>query len=370
MDVNITIIGAGVVGLAIAARLSETNRNIFVVERHKQFGQETSSRNSEVIHSGIYYPKGSLKAKLCVRGKELLYKTCKENDIPFINCGKLIVAISEEEIPELEKLQQKAIVNKVYDLEFLDRERIREMEPHINATRALFSPSTGIIDTHSFMKYFAKTGINNGVDFAYLSEVTGIQKTGGAYEISLNDADGNAFSFSSSVVINCAGLESDKIAQFAGIHNEAYRIRFCKGEYFRVDPPKNRLVNRLIYPVPHPQLISLGIHSTIDLSGGLKLGPSAFYLDKNIYDYSVDSINKTAFYQSAKKFLPFLEPEDLSPDMAGIRPKVQKPGEETRDFIIHNETKRGFPGFINLIGIESPGLTSCMAIAEYVEGLL
>ena len=370
MDVDITIIGTGVVGLAIATRLSENHDNIFVVERHKQFGQETSSRNSEVIHSGIYYPKGSLKAKLCVEGKELLYKICKEEEILFNNCGKLIVATTEDEVPELDKLNQKAIGNGVYDLQFLNRDQVSELEPNVNAIKALFSPSTGIIDTHGLMKYFEKTSMVNGVDFAYASEVRGLAKIDNGYRVDIKDADDNQFSFTSSIVINCAGLEADKIAGFVGIDDNNYKIYFCKGEYFRINPPKNKLVSRLIYPVPEDKLVSLGIHSTIDLSGGLKLGPSAFYLDENIYDYSVDSKNKTDFYLSAKEFLPFLEPKDLSPDMAGIRPKIQGPGENTRDFIIRNESDKGFPGFINLIGIESPGLTSSMAIAEYVEGLI
>jgi len=370
MDVNITIIGAGVIGLAIAAKLSETNDNIFVVERHKQLGQETSSRNSEVIHSGIYYPKGSLKAQLCVKGKEQLYKTCKEEEIPFNNCGKLIVATTEDEVPELDKLYEKAIGNGVYDLQFLDQDQVKEMEPNVSAIKALFSPSTGIIDTHSLMKYFEKTAIINGVDFAYASEVKGLEKIDNGYKVELKDADENQYFFTSSIVISCTGLEADRISQYLGIDDKSYKIHFCKGEYFRVNPPKNRLVHRLIYPVPGKKLVSLGVHSTIDLSGGLKLGPSAFYLDQKSYDYSVNSENRMSFYHSTKKFLPFIEPDDLSPDMAGIRPKVQGPGESIKDFIIRNETKRGFPGFINLVGMESPGLTSCIAIAEYVEELI
>ena len=370
MDVNITIIGAGVVGLAVASHLSSKYDDIFVIEKHKQFGQETSSRNSEVIHSGIYYPTGSLKAKLCVRGRELLYKTCKEENIPYNNCGKLIVATEEDELDALKALQQKAIENDVHNLQLIDRDEIFEMEPHISAIKALFSPSTGIIDTHSLMKHFEKTSIINGVNFAYHSEVQDISKQDLGYLVELKDADGNPFSFTSSIIINCAGLESDLISNMVGITNNDYKIYFCKGEYFKINPPKNKLVNRLVYPVPGRKLVGLGIHSTIDLSGGLKLGPSAFYLDENIYDYSINSDNSFEFYKSAKKFLPFLEPEDLGPEMAGIRPKIQAPGSYTKDFVIRNEEDKGFANFINLIGIESPGLTSSMAIAEYVEELI
>jgi L-2-hydroxyglutarate oxidase LhgO len=370
MDVQITIIGSGVVGLAIASRLSEKYDNIFVIEKHKRFGQETSSRNSEVIHSGIYYKQDSLKAKLCVKGKEMLYKLCDEEDIPYNNCGKLIVATKEEEVEALDALNEKAKRNGVHDLEFLGSSEVKKMEPHVNAIRALYSPSTGIIDSHGLMKHFEKTSIINGVEFAYHSEVNAISKNNGDYRIALQDADGGSFDFSSSIVINCAGLESDKIARLLGMDDEDYRIYFVKGEYFRVNPPKNRLVNRLIYPVPGQKLVGLGIHSTIDLNGGLKLGPSAFYMDKNEYDYSVNAANSPAFYKSAKAFLPFIDPEDLSPEMAGIRPKIQAPGAEAQDFIIKNESERGFRNFINLIGIESPGLTSSMAIAEYVEELI
>jgi L-2-hydroxyglutarate oxidase LhgO len=370
MDVNITIIGAGVVGLAVASHLSSKYDNIFVIEKHKQFGQETSSRNSEVIHSGIYYPTGSLKAKLCVRGRELLYKTCEEENIPYNNCGKLIVATEEDELDALTALQQKAIENDVHNLQLIDRDQIVEMEPHISAIKALFSPSTGIIDTHGLMKHFEKTSIINGVNFAYHSKVQDITKQDDGYVVALNDADGDPFSFTTSVVINCAGLESDLVSNMVGINNDDYKIYFCKGEYFKINPPKNRLVNRLVYPVPGRKLVGLGIHSTIDLNGGLKLGPSAFYLDENTYDYSINSDNSFDFYKSAKKFLPFLEPEDLGPEMAGIRPKIQAPGSYTKDFVIRNEEDKGFTNFINLIGIESPGLTSSMAIAEYVEELI
>lgn len=370
MDVNITIIGSGVIGLAIASHLSSRYDNIFVIEKHKRFGQETSSRNSEVIHSGIYYQEGSLKSKLCVKGKELLYKLCRDEDIPFNNCGKLIVATNEDELDALDALREKARKNNVHDLEMLDGSEVRKMEPHVKAIRALFSPSTGIVDSHGLMKHFEKTSLMNGVDFAYHSEVKSISQQNGGYELVLADADGETFTFTSNMVINCAGLESGRVAGMLNMNDEAYQIYFVKGEYFRINPPKNRLVNRLIYPVPGQKLVGLGIHSTIDLNGGLKLGPSAFYLEKNEYDYSVNHENSQHFYESARKFLPFIEPGDLSPEMAGIRPKIQAPGSSAKDFIIKNEADRGFKNFINLIGIESPGLTSSMAIAEYVEEMI
>jgi L-2-hydroxyglutarate oxidase LhgO len=370
MDSNITIIGAGVVGLAIAERLSAEHKDVFLIEKHLTFGQETSSRNSEVIHAGIYYTKDSLKSRLCVEGKWLLYDYCKKYNVPYNNCGKLIVATSEEEIAIIEGIRQTAIRNGVDDLLLIGREQIGELEPNIFALKALFSPSTGIIDSHSLMKQFETNAINNSCQIVYGSEVTGISKIKGGYKISLLDSDKNQYEFTSGIVINSSGLTSDKVSEMVGINDDSLKILFCKGEYFRLNPPKNRLIKRLVYPVPHQNMEGIGIHVTIDMGGGVKLGPDVKYLESNIYDYKLTASKQEAFYISAKKFLPFLEFDDLSPEMAGIRPKIQKPGEPLRDFYIMEETNRGYPGFINLIGMESPGLTSSIAIAKYVNGLI
>jgi L-2-hydroxyglutarate oxidase LhgO len=370
MDADITIIGAGVVGLAIAEKVSAEHDNVFLIEKHLSFGQETSSRNSEVIHAGIYYTKDSLKAKLCVEGKWLLYDYCKRYEIPYKNCGKLIVATSEKEIGVIEGIRQNAIKNGVDDLLVFGREQIAELEPNIFALKALFSPSTGIVDSHSLMKQYETNSYNNGCQIVYGSEVTGISQIKNGYKIDLFDADKKNYSFTTKIVINSAGLTSDKVSEMTGISDESLKILFCKGEYFRINPPKNRLIKRLVYPVPHQNMEGIGIHVTIDMGGGVKLGPDVKYLESNIYDYKLTESKKEAFYKSAKKFLPFLELEDITPEMAGIRPKLQKPGEPLRDFYIKEETKRGYPGFINLIGMESPGLTSSIAIANYVNGLI
>ena len=369
-DVQITIIGAGVIGLAVASQLTDYSNNIVVIERNKRFGEETSSRNSEVIHSGIYYPEGSLKAKLCVQGRDMLYDLCDRENLPYKKCGKLIVATSEGEVQQLDVLHGKAIKNGVNDLEFMDETQIQKMEPHIVALKGLYSPSTGIIDSHSLMQHFERRCKERGVDFAYSSEVSDIDLVKDTYRISTVDSTGDEFSFTSSFVINSAGLESDKIAQMPGIHDPNYKIHFCKGEYFSIKPPKNKLINHLIYPVPFKKLIGLGVHATVDLDGGLRLGPNATYMDENNYDYSIDESLKIDFLESAKRFMPFLEIDDLNPDYAGIRPKIQAMGEGVKDFIIRNETSRGFNNFINLIGIESPGLTACLAIAKYVSDLI
>ena len=370
MDAEITIIGAGVIGLAIAEAMSEENKNVFLIDKHLSFGQETSSRNSEVIHAGIYYTKNSLKSKLCIEGKRLLYDYCNRYDIPYKNCGKLIVATSKEEISIIEGIRQTAIQNGVDDLKVLGREQIAELEPNIFALKALFSPTTGIVDSHSLMKQYETNAVNNGCQIVYGSEVTGIERISDGYKVSLLDSDNKDYAFTTKIIINSAGLTSDKIAEMVGIEDDNLKILFCKGEYFRLNPPRNKLINRLVYPVPHHNMEGIGIHVTIDMGGGVKLGPDVRYLESNIYDYKVTASKQEAFYKSAKKFLPFLEFDDLSPEMAGIRPKIQKPGEPLRDFYIAEESVRGCKGFINLIGMESPGLTSSIAIAKYVKGLI
>ncbi len=369
-DSDLTIIGAGVVGLAIAAKLSLKYSSVFVIEKHHLFGQETSSRNSEVIHAGIYYINGSLKAKLCVEGKKKLYDFCDKYEIPYRNCGKLIVATNAAEEPVLDDIKQKAINNGVDDLRFLNQKEIQELEPNIKATKALFSPSTGIIESHSFMKQLETFAVNNQAQMVYHTEVTAISKIQGGYQIQLKEVDGSTFSFTSKRIINAAGLESDLISNMLGMQDENLKINFCKGQYFKINSPKNRLLNRLVYPVPDPNMEALGIHVTIDLSRGAKLGPDIKYLDNNEYDYKVDPDCQKVFYQSVKRFLPWLEMNDLSPEMAGIRAKTQKQGEPVTDFYIKEESDQGFAGFVNLIGIESPGLTASLAIADYVENLL
>jgi L-2-hydroxyglutarate oxidase LhgO len=370
MDVEITIIGAGVVGLAIADIVSGKYSNVFIIEKHDTFGQETSSRNSEVIHAGIYYTKDSLKARLCIEGKRLLYDFCRKYDVPFNNCGKLIVATSEEEIPIIEGIRQTAINNGLDDLVILDKDQITEMEPNIFAVKAIFSPSTGIVDTHSLMKQYETNTLNNSGQIVYGSEVTRIKRIKNGYEVSLLDSDKKNYSFTTRVIINSAGLTSDKVSEIAGMSDDNLKIFFCKGEYFRVNPPKNTLIKRLIYPVPHQNLEGIGIHVTIDMSGGVKLGPDVNYLESNVYDYRLTPSKKEAFFTSARKFLPFLEFDDIAPEMAGIRPKIQKSGEPQRDFYIMEESGRGYPGFINLIGMESPGLTASLAIGEYIKNLI
>ena len=370
MDAQITIIGAGVVGLAIAGRMSRDFGDVYLTEKHPTFGQETSSRNSEVIHAGIYYPEGSLKSRLCLEGNGLLYDYCREHDIPFKNCGKIIVATTDDEIRIIEGIMNTGISNGVNDLEMIEKDRIAELEPSVYALKAIYSPSTGIVDSHSLMKSLETGIIINGGQIAYGSEVTGIRRIEEGYKITVVDAEKTSFSFTTRIVINSAGLGSDLVSALAGLADDRLRIRFCKGEYFRLNPPKNRLINRLVYPVPVRNLEGIGIHVTVDMDGGVRLGPDVTYLDSNVYDYKVTPSKQDAFFRSARKFLPFLDYGDLAPEMAGIRPKIQGPGEPVMDFYIREESDRGMPGFINLIGMESPGLTACLSIANHVRNLI
>ncbi|MFH0732564.1 MAG: NAD(P)/FAD-dependent oxidoreductase [Candidatus Omnitrophota bacterium] len=365
---DITIIGAGVVGLSIAACLAKKGKEVVVLEKHPAFGQETSSRNSEIIHAGLYYKKDSLRTRLCVEGKKKLYEFCSKHGIGHRKLGKIIVATDNKQVRELEALFSRGRNNGVDDLKMLTQNQVIKLEPNVKAVSAIHSPSTGIIDTHNFMKSLEYQAKSNNAVFAYGCEVVGIEKAQGGYCIDTREGSAEGLRFFSRILINSAGLNSGRIAMMAGldINKEGYNIYYNKAEYFRVNSKKANLTNMLIYPTPGSA--SLGIHTVNDLQGQLRLGPSSFYTKEINYD--VDPLHKLEFYQACKRFLPFLESDDLSPDIAGIRPKLQAPGEGEKDFVIVDETKKGFPGLINLIGIESPGLTASLAIADYVAAFI
>lgn len=368
-EADITIIGAGIVGLAIAAEVASEDKNVFVLEKNSSFGLETSSRNSQVIHSGIYYPKNSLKAKACVEGNALLYELCSKQGIPHRRLGKLIVAIDEEETDQLRTLLIRGRGNGVEGLSILSTQDIRRIEPNINAVAALFAPTTGIVDALALMQHFIAKAKSKGTKIVYKSEVTSIEKKAYGYRVSVYDRNGG-FSFNTKILVNSAGLCSDKVAKIAGIDIDqaGYRIHYCKGEYFRMCQHKSKLIKRLVYPVPLTKASGLGIHATPDLDGAMLLGPNSKYID--CIDYSVDISQKEAFYQSAVKFLPFIQCDDLEPEMAGIRPTLQRAGDSFKDFVMRDESDKGLPGFINLVGIESPGLTSSPYIAKYVGNMV
>ena len=363
VEINVAIIGAGVIGLATAREIAQEKKGVFVFEKNRTFGLETSSRNSEVIHAGIYYPEDSLKAKLCVEGKSLLYKLCDKHNIAYKKTGKIIVAADENEISWLEELYEQGRKNGVDDLVLLSRTELKKLEPNIEARAGLLSPSSGILDSYTLLKFLYSQAREKGARFVFDTEVIGIERAGAKYKVQIKDRDGIS-AFVAHVVVNCAGLNSDKIAQLAGldIAKAGYRLHYCKGEYFSLSSKYRNLVIRLVYPVP--EQAGHGIHLRQGLDGRVLLGPSAHYVET--IDYAVDETYKQYFYNSAKRFLPFVELEDLAPESAGIRPKLQGPEEDFRDFVIAHEEKAGFPGLINLIGIESPGLTAAPAIARYV----
>lgn len=372
MDYDIIIIGSGVVGLAIAVSLCKENRSILVIEQYPSFGRETSSRNSEVIHAGIYYPKNSLKAKLCTAGNISLYEWCNKHSIPNRRIGKYIIAVNESEISELETVYKSAMDNGVNGIYPINKNKIFAEEPNIKAVAGLYSPSTGIVDSHKLMQSFEDYGKENGVDFAYNHSVTGIEKANIGYKIEIKSADGDKWIISSETVINSAGLQSDKVAELAGINVEKhnYVINYYKGHYFRLSPSLKGYVNHLIYPVPPKDLSYLGIHLTIELDGGLKLGPDIHFQNDRVIDYSVSDNLREKFFNSAREYIKGLKIDDIFPDQAGIRPKLKSYQGEYPDFIINEESQKKLPGLVNLIGIESPGLTSCLEIGKYVKDLL
>jgi len=363
MDARTTIIGAGVVGLAIAAELG--NNNVFVLEKNPKFGQETSSRNSEVIHAGLYYKPDSFKAQFSIEGNALLYEICQRHNISHKKLGKLIVANTEEEEQVLEELLVNAKESGVDSLSLLNRSNIRDIEPNIMAKSALFSPSTGILDSHELMRYYLTKASSKGVNVVFNTNLIAIEFLGDGYLLTLDTPEGE-YQLTSETIINSAGLNSDVVAAMLF---DAETLSYYKGDYFSVSPSKSKLVSRLIYPVPLRSGSGLGIHVTLDLDGQMRLGPDSGYVDREGFSYPVDISKKLLFYESAKVFLPFLELDDLQPAFSGIRPKINSK-EPFCDFVIREETARGYPGLVNLIGIESPGLTASLAIAKYVKELI
>ncbi|MCX8044647.1 MAG: NAD(P)/FAD-dependent oxidoreductase [Desulfobacterota bacterium] len=369
---DILIIGAGVVGLAIAAHVAQrfSGNSIAVLERHGKFGQETSSRNSEVIHAGIYYPSGSLKARLCVAGNRMLYDFCRAAHVPHQRTGKLILAADAPEMETIRTLFQTGTANGIDDLKLIDGTELRRMEPQVTAWGALYSPSTGIIDSHQLMARLEARALSMGAVIAYQHDVINVVPGNAATTVLYRAPSGSEERLTCRWFVNAAGLGAQHIAASMGIDCDTagYRLFFCKGEYFFLRNPAARNLKHLIYPPPFKDLRGLGIHITRSLDGTVRLGPNAVYVDR--LDYSVDPAHAKQFYESIQPYLPFVSFSDLQPDMAGIRPKLQGPGETFRDFVICHEHERGLPGIINLIGIESPGLTACLSIAETVGDMI
>ncbi|KAL9237872.1 hypothetical protein vseg_012369 [Gypsophila vaccaria] len=386
--VECVVIGAGVVGIAIARSLAlktKKGAHILVLDSAPAFGTATSSRNSEVLHAGIYYPHNSFKAKFCTKGRDLMYKYCSERDVPHKQIGKLIVATRESEISKLNEILARGIENGVEGLRLMEASEAMAMEPELHCVKAVFSPLTGIVDSHSLMLSLLGEAENNGATFSYNSTVLGGQVVGNQIELAVtssqnlekgNEADEllTELILLPKVVINSAGLAAIPLAKrLFGLDSsfipDAY---YARGHYFSLSKTKTPPFKRLIYPLPEDG--GIGVHVTLDLDGQIKFGPDVEWLDGvpdtasflNGFDYSVSPRRAERFHPEIRKYYPNLKEEALEPGYSGIRPKISGPGTTPCDFVIQGEDVHGVPGLVNLFGIESPGLTSSLAIAEYV----
>jgi L-2-hydroxyglutarate oxidase LhgO len=368
VDVDVIVVGAGVAGLACAAALARRGRRVVVLERHGGLARETTSRNSGVIHAGIYYPVGSLKAQLCVEGRERLYERCARERIPHRQFGKLIVATNDAELRVLEELQAKGRANGAPGLELVDGAEVMRREPCVRAVAGLLSPRTGIVDPHELCLSLAAELEREGGTLLLHNTLEAIERTALGWRVTARAPGEAAASVESAAFVNAAGLAADRVAGLAGIDVDAagYRQHPCKGDYFALAPGTKLSFGGLVYPVHGAA--GLGVHVTLDLAGRVRFGPDAHYVDA--LDYAIDPGKAVEFAEAAGRYLPGLRAEWLTPDQAGIRPKLQAPGAPFRDFVIAEESARGLPGLVNLVGIESPGLTASLAIAERVSELL
>lgn len=355
------VIGGGVIGLAVAREMAAAGLETIVLEKEHRIGTSTSSRSSEVIHAGIYYPPGSLKARTCVSGKAMLYDYCRERGVGYANCGKLIVATDSDEIAVLRQILAQAAANGVDDLVMLDRAEALALEPELSCEAALLSPSTGIVDSHELMLSLQGDLENRGGAVAVESPVNAGSVTDDG--VVLQVGGGDEFELLAQRVVNCAGLHASEIAgSIDGMPAERVpRTWLAKGSYFSCS--HRAPFRHLVYPVPHEY--ALGVHLTLDLGGRARFGPDMEWVAT--IDYDVDPLRAESFYSAIRRYWPGLPDESLAPDYSGIRPKLQGPNEEPRDFWIQDPDEHGVPGLVNLFGMESPGLTACLAIGAYVR---
>ncbi len=363
------VIGAGVVGLAVARALAMAGLETVVLEQADGIGTSTSSRNSEVIHAGIYYPAGSLKARLCVEGKNRLYAHCDTHGVPYRRCGKLIVAADDTQCAELRQIEARALANGVADLQWIDAAGLSHLEPELRATAALLSPSTGIIDSHALMLSLQGNLEAAGGAIAFASPVLAIEAADQGHVLQVGGAD--AMSIGAGIVVNAAGLWSPALAaRTRGLGADwVPEARFAKGNYFSL--AGRAPFSRLVYPIPQPG--GLGVHLTLDLGGQARFGPDVQWLDihaPEAIDYRVEASRADRFYAEIRRYWPGLPDGALQPAYSGVRPKLWLPGDAgeapLHDFIIDGPQRHGVPGLVNLFGIESPGLTACLALADEV----
>jgi len=357
-SVDAVVIGAGVVGLAIARELAIAGREVIVLDAEDAIGTHTSSRNSEVIHAGIYYPKGSLKARSCVEGKRLLYEYCATHGVPHRRCGKLIVATDEKQLGELGAIREKAHANGVPDVDWIAKDEVARMEPELFCMGALHSPSTGIIDSHALMLAYLGDAEAHGAMLALKSPLERARVRNG-FELHVVGAD----PIHCTVLVNSAGLRAPSVAKTIDGYppHLVPRELYAKGNYYSLN--RKSPFKRLIYPVPEPG--GLGVHVTLDLAGQARFGPDVEWVERINYD--VDPRRAERFYAAIRRYWPGLPDNSLSPGYAGIRPKTAGPGEPAPDFEIQGPARHGVPGLVQLYGIESPGLTSSLALARAVR---
>ena len=367
-EADVVVVGAGVIGLAAAAALSASHRGVVVLERHDRIASEVSSRNSEVIHAGIYYPGDSLKARTCVEGRERLYRHCEDRGVSHRQMGKIIVATCDEEVGVLEELRARGLANGAPGLEMLSAAEVRRREPAVQAVAGLYSPRTGIVDSHALCLSYAAEAESRGAQIALRARVIEIEPIGNGFRVAAAGDDGEVSTVTCAALVNAAGLSADAVAELVGIDvdQRGYRLHPCKGDYFSLAPGAPLRVSHLVYPVQ--TTAGLGIHATVDLGGRIRFGPDTTYVDS--VDYRIDAEKAGSFAEAVRRYMPGLRTEWLSPDYAGVRPKLAGPGESFRDFVIAEESEAGLPGLVNLIGIESPGLTAAGAISERVVDLL
>jgi len=359
-DIDAIVIGAGVVGLAVARSLALSGRSVIVLEGAEGIGTETSSRNSEVIHAGIYYPTGSLKAKLCVKGRRALYQFCDSHKVPYRRCGKLIVATDAAETAAIEKLKATGDANDVEELKLITGDEARAMEPALYATAALLSPVTGILDSHSFMLALQGDAETHGAAFAFHTPFQRADVSGNTIRVETGGAE--PMTLTTGLLINAAGLYASKAAEaMGGLPSEHIpQTRYARGNYFTLQG--RAPFSRLIYPAPHTH--GLGVHLTIDLAGQARFGPDVEWIDEISYD--VNPKRAEGFSEAIRRYWPALPDHALAPGYSGIRPKISGPHDPAPDFRIDGPATHGIPGLVNLFGIESPGLTASLAIADAV----
>jgi L-2-hydroxyglutarate oxidase LhgO len=358
--VQCIVVGAGVVGLAVARALASRGREVVVLESEAHIGTGVSSRNSGVIHAGIYYENGSLKARMCVQGKHALYRFCEEHGVSHARTGKLIVATDPTQLPALEQLHERARGNGVDDLEYLTPDRVEELEPVVRCAGALLSPSTGIVDAHEYMLALQGDAERHGAVIALGTELAGASVRATGMRVSAGGAD--PMTLDCDALVNCAGLGAQTVAgRIEGLDTNTIPTLYpAKGNYFYLTGPCP--FRHLIYPMPDAAW--LGVHVGLDLAGRCKFGPDLHWVDD--LDYDVDEVRAEAFYASIRRYWPELPQGSLEPDYTGIRPKIYAKGQPARDFYIQCANEHGVAGLVNLYGIESPGLTSAIAIGEYV----